>query len=359
MKTRVHAIAGGLALLTIITFWVSTVVAEIFASYETIALVKGLILKGMFVLIPAMMIVGGSGMSLGAKRQDATTLRKKRRMPIIALTGLLVLLPAAFYLEAKASAGAFGTWFYLVQLVELIAGGSNISLMALNIRDGLTMTGKIGNKPVSAASLKVQPNGPLLLSGNADVTDSHSRPLECKKITALCRCGASKNKPYCDGTHNAISFNDAVSDSRTADRVAVYEGKDIAVHYNKLVCSHAAVCAAMLPTVFDSSRNPWINPDNGDVEAIKRVVKACPSGALRYAESNGKPQHLMSGTCGIKIEENGPYRVTAVALIDGAWADGACREKYALCRCGASKNKPYCDGSHVDIGWDAGDLQHI
>jgi len=143
MKTKIHAIVGGIAFLMILSFWTSTVVSELFASLETVALVKGLILKGMFILIPAMVIVGASGMAMGSKRQDAPAMRKKKRMPIIAATGLLVLLPAAIYLESKASSGSFDTWFYVVQAVELIAGASNLSLMFLNIRDGLRMTGKI------------------------------------------------------------------------------------------------------------------------------------------------------------------------------------------------------------------------
>lgn len=143
MKTKIHAIAGSIAFLTILTFWLSTTFSELFTSYETIAMVKELILKGMFILIPAMVIVGSSGMSLGAKRKDKLIFRKKKRMPIIALTGLVILLPAAFYLEMKASSGEFDTWFYMVQAVELIAGASNLRLMMLNIRDGLTLTRKI------------------------------------------------------------------------------------------------------------------------------------------------------------------------------------------------------------------------
>lgn len=61
MKTKVHAIAGGIAFLMILSFWLSTVFSELFASHETIATVKGLILKGMFILIPAMIVVGASG----------------------------------------------------------------------------------------------------------------------------------------------------------------------------------------------------------------------------------------------------------------------------------------------------------
>ncbi|WP_120499894.1 hypothetical protein [Roseovarius sp. EL26] len=143
MKKRIHAIAGGIGFLMIFLFWTSTAFSELFASHETIAAIKGLILKGMFVLIPAMAIVGGSGMAMGRRRKDAPARAKKKRMPIIALNGLLILLPAAWFLAGKAAAGEFDSTFYIVQAVELIAGAANLTMMGLNIRDGLKMTGKI------------------------------------------------------------------------------------------------------------------------------------------------------------------------------------------------------------------------
>ncbi len=143
MKTKIHAIAGGIGFVMILLFWTSTVVSELFASHETVATVKALILKGMFILIPAMAIAGGSGTAMGRKRKDALTKAKKTRMPIIALNGLLVLVPAAWFLAGKATAGEFDSTFYTIQVIELIAGGANLTMMGLNIRDGLRMTGKI------------------------------------------------------------------------------------------------------------------------------------------------------------------------------------------------------------------------
>ena len=140
MIKRLHAVAGGIGFVMILSFWTSTVITELFASHETIAVVKSWILNGMFILIPAMVIVGGSGMAMGRRRKDAPARAKKKRMPIIALNGLLLLLPAAFFLENRASAGNFDSWFYGIQTLELIAGALNLSLMGLNIRDGLKMT---------------------------------------------------------------------------------------------------------------------------------------------------------------------------------------------------------------------------
>lgn len=143
MKTKIHAIAGLVGFLCILSFWSSTAISELFGSYDDIAWIKTMVLRGMIILIPAMVIVGATGMSLGAKRKDPFTKAKKKRMPIIALNGLLVLLPSAFFLASKASAEEFDTMFYTVQAIELVAGALNLTLMGLNMRDGLKMTGRL------------------------------------------------------------------------------------------------------------------------------------------------------------------------------------------------------------------------
>jgi len=148
MLRKIHPIAGVVGFLTILTFWTSTAYSEMFAPHDTIAAVKAMILNGMFILIPAMIIVGASGMSLAQRRKDAPARAKKKRMPFIAANGLLILLPAAFYLEAKANAGSFDAAFYVVQVLELIAGAANLTLMGLSIRDGRAM----GNRRRQATS---------------------------------------------------------------------------------------------------------------------------------------------------------------------------------------------------------------
>ncbi|MGI9351697.1 MAG: hypothetical protein ACR2O3_09060 [Rhizobiaceae bacterium] len=139
MKTKIHATAGIIGFLTILAFWFSTVLTEAFGSPESILYAKTMILNGMLVLIPAMIVVGASGMNLGRKRKDLHTAAKKKRMPIIASNGLFILVPAAFYLQSKALAGEYDTAFYIVQGVELLAGATNLVFMGLNIRDGRAM----------------------------------------------------------------------------------------------------------------------------------------------------------------------------------------------------------------------------
>ena len=143
MKKTIHLIGAIIATLCIATFFTSTIIVELFGSHETIATVKGLIvMPGLFILIPAIAATGGSGFSLGKTRKGRLLEAKKKRMPIIGANGVLILLPAAIFLDQWASSGSFDTKFYLVQGFELAAGAVNLTLMGMNIRDGLKLAGK-------------------------------------------------------------------------------------------------------------------------------------------------------------------------------------------------------------------------
>lgn len=144
MPNIAHRIAGILAMLCIATFLVSTLVVELFGSHAMVAQVKSLIVTpGLWILIPAMAATGGSGMFLSTSRKGRLVEAKKRRMAFIAANGLLVLVPCAIVLDRWAAAGAFDTSFHAVQAVELVAGAINLTLMGLNVRDGLRMAGRL------------------------------------------------------------------------------------------------------------------------------------------------------------------------------------------------------------------------
>ncbi|MCL3883576.1 hypothetical protein [Marivita sp. GX14005] len=145
MTRIIHPIAGALALLTIVTFWLSTALSELFASQATVVTVKTLIPWGFFLLIPALVAAGGSGFSLAKPMRGPLISDKKKRMPIIAANGLLILIPAALYLSFKAQAGVFDTGFYIVQAIELMIGAVNIVLLGLNMRDGMRLSA--GRRP--------------------------------------------------------------------------------------------------------------------------------------------------------------------------------------------------------------------
>ena len=144
MKQIVHRSAGLIATLCIATFFTSTLLVELFGSDTMIAQVKALIVSpGLFILVPAIAITGGSGFALAGRRKGGLIDKKKKRMPFIAANGILILLPAAIYLNHLASMAHFNSTFYLVQVIELVAGATNLFLMSLNIRDGLKLSGRL------------------------------------------------------------------------------------------------------------------------------------------------------------------------------------------------------------------------
>ena len=140
MLSTIHKAAAALATATIATFWTSTLISEAFLDHAAITAVKTAIPYGFFILIPAMAAAGATGFKLAKGRKGGVLGKKSKRMPIIAANGVLVLIPAALYLAAKAQAGAFDTTFYMVQSLELIAGALNLILLGLNIRDGRKLT---------------------------------------------------------------------------------------------------------------------------------------------------------------------------------------------------------------------------
>lgn len=148
MKSLLHAIAGTAAMLIIASFWISTLVSEVFMSHTAVAEVKHGILYTLFLLVPLMAVTGGSGFSLGKMKKgisswDRVLDRKKMRMAIIVVNAFLVMIPVAFFLNGKAASGEFDAVFYAVQALELLAGGVQLALMRLNFRDGLKLAGKL------------------------------------------------------------------------------------------------------------------------------------------------------------------------------------------------------------------------
>ncbi|WP_341769873.1 FAD-binding oxidoreductase [Agrobacterium pusense] len=140
MLKIVHPVAGLIATLTIATFWLSTVISELFLSEAAIVAVKTAIPWGFLILIPALAATGGSGFAWSKGQRQGLVGTKLKRMPFIAANGLLILIPAALFLASKARAGEFDTMFYVVQVLELIAGATNLSLLALQMRDGMRLT---------------------------------------------------------------------------------------------------------------------------------------------------------------------------------------------------------------------------
>ena len=146
MKKKIHGIFGAVALLCITTFWLSTVVSELFMDQASVAAVKSAILSGRGLLIPALAATGGSGFVLAKGKSGRLVSIKSLRMKIAAGNGLLVLLPSAFVLSFWANNGRFDSGFYALQGLELLAGAINIFLLIMNMRDGLKLSGHLKPK---------------------------------------------------------------------------------------------------------------------------------------------------------------------------------------------------------------------
>jgi hypothetical protein len=143
MKTKfIHTGAAVTAFSTIVAFWSSTLVSELFLSDAAVTATKQAILSGMWLLVPSIALTGATGVVLSRSRPGPVADRKKARMRLIAANGLLILIPAALYLASKASTGQFDVGFYAVQVVELSVGAAQLLLIGRSIREGLSLSGR-------------------------------------------------------------------------------------------------------------------------------------------------------------------------------------------------------------------------
>jgi uncharacterized Fe-S cluster protein YjdI len=133
-----------------------------------------------------------------------------------------------------------------------------------------------------------------------------------------------------------------------------YASNDIAVSYDARRCIHAERCVHGAPETFDPRARPWIQPGKSEADRLAAVVAECPTGALRYERLDGGPAEAVAPEVTITFEKDGPISVRgAMPLSDGAgnlYEDAGAR--YALCRCGGSGNKPFCDGTHRSMGFE-------
>ena len=200
--------------------------------------------------------------------------------------------------------------------------------------------------PNDAPTISPVKDGPYKVQAVENFSNSKGDILEARPVMFLCRCGGSANKPFCDGTHKGNGFSSDKLTDGSADRRDDYVGKDLTIHDNRGICSHAAFCSDKLAAVFKLGTEPWIDPDGADGQAIMETIRKCPSGALGYV-FEGAAYQEPQGEPRITVSKDGPYFVRGdVALDDVAWSAGADKRRYALCRCGASATKPFCDGSH-------------
>ncbi|MBC7770152.1 MAG: CDGSH iron-sulfur domain-containing protein [Phycisphaerales bacterium] len=134
------------------------------------------------------------------------------------------------------------------------------------------------------------------------------------------------------------------------DGAEVVEGETVQITFNGKLCIHSRFCVTGAPKVFLANvQGPWIHPDDMDAEELMAVARECPSGAIQYRRKDGGREEQAPPVNLISVREAGPYAFRGDLSIDSE----PIGYRATLCRCGASKNKPFCDGSHHDIHFDA------
>ena len=190
-----------------------------------------------------------------------------------------------------------------------------------------------------------------LMAVDTELVVSDRTNIETPRVCSLCRCGESDYKPQCDGSHATVGFEGNREDS---DKQALeyYRGKDITIVFDRYLCMGAGYCGE-LEAVFGTHDAPKYEPDAAPVEDIIAIIRKCPSGALSYIIDNEHFRDYFDEPR-IVVEKDGPLNCQGeITMIDDQESDVLLPEAdhYTLCRCGGSKTKPFCDNTHLKIGF--------
>lgn len=212
------------------------------------------------------------------------------------------------------------------------------------------------------AKISTSDKGPFMVEGDVPLTRRSKvssdageplawhvgDPIETRARYALCRCGQSDNKPFCDGSHVAAGFDpDDHDPGPYADDAKPYGDGQLVVNDRRDICVHAGFCGNEITNVWKAAPKA----DDGNTRAmVIGMVEKCPSGALTVEVMGQEAEPLLPEAVG--VIDDGPLYVTGgipVALPDGTEIET--RNRLTLCRCGASGSKPLCDGSHAEAGF--------
>lgn len=221
-------------------------------------------------------------------------------------------------------------------------------------------------------TITIAPNGPYRISGSVPLDEAVIAPVgghreyrmrrtfPASATYALCRCGRTKTPPFCDGSHATSGFDGTETASRAPyeQRAEVYPGEGVTLLDDNR-CAFARFCHREDGDVWSLTER------SGDAHLAREAVKAssdCPTGRLvHYATRTGERLEPRLKP-GITLLEDSEEEVSGPLFVHGGitlvGADGTAyehRNRYALCRCGASRNKPFCDAMHVSIGFQAGE----
>lgn len=216
--------------------------------------------------------------------------------------------------------------------------------------------------------ITVTPKGPYSVSGSTPMhrarqvsTDQgepiaweHDAPIPTEENYSLCRCGASRHKPFCDGSHASHDWDstESAATSTYDERARTLPGSGISVRDDRGLCEHAGFCSNQVSNVWKMVRDS----ESTTVKTqLAGMIGNCPSGALTYRLDGATRDHEPDLAAGVAVTDDGPLWVTGGVTVERA--DGQpleTRNRMTLCRCGASKSKPLCDGSHADVGFQDG-----
>ncbi len=204
--------------------------------------------------------------------------------------------------------------------------------------------------------IRTAKNGPYLVTNVSALRTPLGERRSVPPQLALCRCGGSSMKPFCDGTHASNGFTDGKDPNRVPDQRDTYPGQQLTIFDNRGICQHSGLCTDRLSTAFRTDKEPFVAPSGARMDELVRAVRDCPSGALSLAFDGKEARDLVDWhgqrERAIQVTQDGPYRVTGgIPLVNArgvreSRAAGSSREHYALCRCGHSQNKPFCSGMH-------------
>lgn len=220
-------------------------------------------------------------------------------------------------------------------------------------------------------SISITPNGPYVVKGGVPLTEDaivpsedghhleyhHVKDYETQDEYHLCRCGASSHKPFCDGSHRRIDFDGTETADRApyAERAQIYEGPTLDLADDNR-CAYARLCHR-------KDGDVWTLTEEAEGGTLKNEAIAaswhCPTGRLTHRDNTDGKIYEQEFEPSIVILEDVGEGVSGPLFVRGNiplyGADGfeyELRNRYALCRCGASTNKPFCDAAHVNEGFN-------
>jgi CDGSH-type Zn-finger protein/rubrerythrin len=285
---------------------------------------------------------------------------------------LLRIMHRAFNGEPKQMSVAVGAMYEIkVKAKELMQtpSGDGVTNVGLSFEYAtpdvdLAKTPGAPEHEATPARIRIRPDGPYIVEGDVPLrvkrrvfsenrealTWKSGETLRERGPYALCRCGRSESKPFCDGSHargKAFVGTEVADHAPRETRAKEYPGPKLSVHHDRTICAFSTFCENKITDVWDMAEK---TDDPGVRAQVIAMIEKCPSGALTYKLHQPEEEMIEPDLPRqISVTDNGPLWVSGGISIEGA--DGQVyetRNRVTLCRCGHSKNKPFCDGQHID-----------